>query len=344
MRKIQSDAYMIASLYRDFIAEDKLCSSEHTMKEHKVSMGLFLRFLKERYHINIENFTREVFERERLEEFVDWTISIRHCSPATANIRLSSLRAFIRYIAMKDASYHWLYLSSTSIKRRRDEKLRYVEPLSEAAVQCLLHTPDITTESGLKYVTLMSMLYTTATRLNEILSLKVSDLQLDKTPAYVKVLGKGRKSRVVYFPPKLVALLRKYIARFHVKGEEECYLFYSKQRDAYSKLSEEGVNKQLKKYAKLAHDVCPEVPLTLHSHQFRHSCATHALEHHMSVFQISKMLGHSSVDTTMTYLGITPKMREEAMLKIEKLYDTNAPKIKPQWLGKGKDIAALFEL
>lgn len=340
MKNIKTEADIIATFFRDFIEEDKACSSEHTMKGHKVSMKLYLQFLKSKHHINMENFTKGVFDAKLLEEYVDWIITARHGSPATANIRLASIRAFIKYIAMRDASYQWIYLASRSIKRRRDEQLRYVEPLSEEAVQCLLQTPGTSTESGLKYSTLMSILYSTATRLNEVLSIKVDELQLDKTPAYVKVMGKGRRSRVIYFPPKLVALLRKYLSRFHGQRMEG-YLFYAKQRGIYTKLSGEGVNKQLKAYAKVAHEICPDVPLTLHSHQFRHSWATHALEHHMSIFQISKMLGHSSVNTTMTYLGITPMMKEEAMQKIESIY---TPKVKARWSGREKELEYIFEL
>ena len=56
--------------------------------------------------------------------------------------------------------------------------------------------------------------------------------------------------------------------------------------------------------------------------------ATHCLDDGMNVFQISKMLGHKSVGTTMTYLGMTVAMTEDAVRKVE---STTARSVKPKW-------------
>ena len=188
----------------------------------------------------------------------------------------------------------------------------------------------------------MVFLYTTATRLDEVLSIKVGELHMEQTPAHVTVIGKGRVSRTLFLPEKLLKYLRKYIAMQHGnRPDPDALLFYSKHKGDRVKQSEEGVNKQLRKYAAIAHASCDEVPLDLHSHQFRHSAATHALENNMSVFQISKMLGHKSVTTTMAYLGITPKIREDAVRKIESGLQVCES---PIWKGKTSALQAAFGL
>ena len=120
-----------------------------------------------------------------------------------------------------------------------------------------------------------------------------------------------------------------YIRLEHGSGPDpDAYLFFYQSKGLFTKPSERGVNKQLEKYALLAREMCPEVPKHIHSHQFRHSMATHCLDDGMNVFQISKMLGHKSVGTTMTYLGMTVAMTEDAVKKVE---STKARSVKPKW-------------
>ena len=146
---------------------------------------------------------------------------------------------------------------------------------------------------------------------------------------HVTIIGKGRKARTVYIMSSVVPIIRKYIRSEHgSRPDPDAYLFFSQSKGLFAKPSERGVNKQLEKYSLMAREICPEVPKHIHSHQFRHSMATHCLEDGMNVFQISKMLGHKSVGTTMTYLGMTVAMTEDAVKKVE---STTARSVKPKW-------------
>ena len=186
----------------------------------------------------------------------------------------------------------------------------------------------------------MSVLYTTAIRIDELLSIKIKDLHLDCTKPWVTVVGKGRKARTVYLPSKTVKLITKYIEleysnSVHLDG----YLFFSPIKGYFFKASARGINKQIKKYAVIAKQQCSEVPSDVHCHQFRHSSATYCLENKMRIEQVSKMLGHQNIKTTMDYIGITDKMREEA---IENLEDNATKIIKPLWKKDDKKLAELF--
>lgn len=98
---------------------------------------------------------------------------------------------------------------------------------------------------------------------------------------------------------------------------KEDYLFFSPISGKGSKLSQQAVFKLLRKYAASAHEKCGDVPLDLHAHQFRHAKATHWLEDGMNIVQISFLLGHSSVETTMVYLDITTEQEMKALETIE---------------------------
>ena len=84
----------------------------------------------------------------------------------------------------------------------------------------------------------------------------------------------------------------------------------------------------LKKYAKTAHEICPDVPLTIHAHQFRHAKASHWLEDGMNIVQISFLLGHEQLQTTMVYMDITLEQEAKALATLE---SENEKKIQPKW-------------
>ena len=84
----------------------------------------------------------------------------------------------------------------------------------------------------------------------------------------------------------------------------------------------------LRKYAKAAHEVCGDVPLGLHAHQFRHGKASHWLEDGMNIVQISFLLGHEQLQTTMVYLDIMAEEKAKALATLE---DENDKKVCAKW-------------
>jgi site-specific recombinase XerD len=93
-------------------------------------------------------------------------------------------------------------------------------------------------------------------------------------------------------------------------------------------MSQTAVNKQLKKHAGAAHEMCDEVPRDLHAHQLRHAKASHWLEDGMNIVQISFLLGHEQLQTTMVYLDITLEQELKALATFE---DENDKKVSKKW-------------
>ncbi len=175
----------------------------------------------------------------------------------------------------------------------------------------------------------MIIIYSTAARIGEILSLKTKQLHLDAQKSNATIIGKGSKIRTLYLLPKAVAHLKKYLKEFHGDTPNpEAYVFYSRNTGVYGKLSQTAVNKQLKKHARAAHEMCNEVPQDLHAHQLRHAKATHWLEDGMNIIQISFLLGHEQLQTTMIYMDITIEQEFKALATLE---DENDKKIPKKW-------------
>ncbi|WP_415843196.1 tyrosine-type recombinase/integrase [[Clostridium] scindens] len=96
----------------------------------------------------------------------------------------------------------------------------------------------------------------------------------------------------------------------------------------YGKMTQPAVARILKKHARTAHEACKDVPLGLHAHQLRHAKASHWLEDGMNVLQISFLLGHERLETTMKYLDITTADEARAIATLENENDKN---VLPKW-------------
>ncbi|MGI6064848.1 tyrosine-type recombinase/integrase [Blautia sp.] len=89
--------------------------------------------------------------------------------------------------------------------------------------------------------------------------------------------------------------------------------------------------KRIKICAETAHERCPDVPLDAHAHQFRHAKASHWLEDGINVVQVSFLLGHEQLETTMRYLDITTEDKIKALATLEDETQKTIPK---KWKNK----------
>ena len=333
-------ALALAKTFAVFLDENEGKRSDCTLTGYRVAMKSFASFAAERLGATMQNFDFTYFTEANVSRFLEWMQDKKGATPQTCNLRLCQLRAFLKY-ASKDPEVLPYYLSLRRIVRYVTEnRTRVVEPLSKNTIQAIMAAPGTSTKTGLRYTLMLAMFYTMALRVGEILSIRIRDIVLTTNKPYVTVVGKGRKARVVYFMSATLKLLRKYIVQEHGKTPNpDAYLFFSRTGGPFTMSSARGVNKQLKVYALAVGKSCAEAPSHVHSHQFRHSMATHLLEDGMNVFQISKMLGHESVDTTMNYLGVTVSMTESAIKKVE---STAVRNVRPIWPRNHAQLQDLF--
>jgi site-specific recombinase XerD len=336
MMKANKESILLAQRIHTFLSDyvpSQKSQSEHTLKSYEYAISLYIGFLETEKGIRPEKLCGDNFNQYMIEEWLKWLVDKRGCSPGTCNNRLSSLRGFLKYLGERDISMLYLYEAATTIQRRK-EPYRKIQGMSKRAVQALMAVPDVSTTAGQRDLTLIVTMYNTAARLDEILSMKVGQLHLDARKPYVTVIGKGDKIRTLYLLPKAVAHIRKYLREQHgTAPDENAYVFYSRNTGSHGKLSQTAVNKRLKLHAIEAHKLCAEIPETLHAHQLRHAKASHWLEDGMNIVQISFLLGHEQVETTMVYLDVTTGQERRALATLEDENDRNVSK---KWkTGKG---------
>ena len=157
----------------------------------------------------------------------------------------------------------------------------------------------------------------------------VSFLHLEAEKPYITVIGKGDKIRTLYLTPKAAAHLEKYLADHHGNTPNpDALVFFSRNVGLFGKMSQTAVSKRLAIHASAAHKICREVPLGLHAHQLRHAKASHWLENGMNIVQISFLLGHEQLNTTMVYLDISTEEEAKALATLE---DENDKTVSKKW-------------
>lgn len=342
MKKAKNEALMLAKYIHNWICiytPSIRSNSQHTIRSYTVTLSLFVSFLEKEKKIVPSSLNYECFSKAYIEEWILWLQQNRNCCRETCNSRIAALRAFLKYLAEQDLTFLSLYQNATLIPRQKTIRKK-ITGMSKNAIKTLMSMPDPSTKTGQRDLVLLVVLYCTAARIDEVLSIKIGQLHLDANKPYITVIGKGGKIRTLYLLPKAVAHLKKYLREFHAaEPNPEAYVFYSRNKGTLGKMCSEGVNKQLKKYAAAAHGICNEVPSGLHAHQIRHAKASHWLEDGMNIVQISFLLGHANLQTTMIYLDITTEQESKALATLEDEEQQNIPK---KWKVQSNRLAAFL--
>jgi site-specific recombinase XerD len=277
---------------------------------------MYCRFLKQASRVRFADISFDHVKRDSVMSFIQW-LHDRGCSASTCNLRLSSLKSLLKYCADEDIGLISVYQEVKRVPLMKMAR-KPVSYMSQTAVKALLAQPDSKTAKGMRNRMILILLYDTGVRIQELLDLKVSDLQLDANNPFVVVTGKGSKTRSVPLMDKTVSHLRAYLKRFHVHLEEATEpLFYSIRTGVPRKLSTDAVAVMLKNCGKVARKTCSDVPERVHPHLFRHTRATDLYKAGMPLSYVAEFLGHVNVNTTDIYASADVEMLRKALEKAD---------------------------
>lgn len=147
---------------------------------------------------------------------------------------------------------------------------------------------------------IIEVLYSTGVRCAELSGIKLSDINGDE----ILVLGKGNKERIVYLNARALVAVKKLIEDRDYESE---YLFCSER--GHRQLKNSSIQSIVKSIGKRAGVT------NVHPHRFRRTAATHALNRGMPIEQVSRMLGHASIETTTIYARSTTENVKESHKK-----------------------------
>jgi site-specific recombinase XerD len=166
--------------------------------------------------------------------------------------------------------------------------------------------------AGRRDAVLLSLLYDTGARVQELCDLVVSDVRIQQL-ATVRLTGKGNKSRIVPIMNPMSSLLSQYLQENGLDKPQasEYPVFFNRSK---AKLTREGVAYIVAKYVALAKIVSPGMfPDKVSPHCFRHGKAMHLLQSGVNLIYIRDLLGHVDVKTTEVYARIDGEMKRKAL-------------------------------
>ena len=219
-------------------------------------------------------------------------------SKRTVRNHISALRSFYQFCQSRN------YLNNNPFRNLTLPKLEKKLPvfLSQEELIQLLEAPlklEISSPHAemirVRDRIIMELLYGGGLRVSEVVGLNHGDLDLSKS--LVRILGKGRKERVVPIPERTSSLLISFRENFCLDASSSSPLFTSSKAQ---RLTSRNVQLRLKKYlafCQLPQDVTP--------HKLRHSFATHLLDNGADLRSVQELLGHSSLSTTQVYTHVS---------------------------------------
>ena len=301
--------------------------SSKTIESYETGLSLFLDFLESEKLIRINEFDETCFKRDVIEDWLTWLSNKRNNTKRTRDQRLAIIRSMLGYLKSKDRNLAVKYLDVCEIRSMSHGCGKKVEGIDKKTMKALFAAIDCTTRTGKRDYALFTFMYDTGCRIGEELSIKIKDLYIDVATPYVIVRGKGDKKRPLILSEKTVEIIKLYIQMFFgYSPNPEGYLFYSSHGGIFKQMSEDAINDRLYRISKKANKECTKVPLRMHCHQIRHSAASHWLQDDINIAQISRYLGHESLETTRIYLGISREELEKALAKRENLIDDQKKK------------------
>lgn len=227
----------------------------------------------------------------------------------TQNYYLIALRNLLAYFSEKDI----VSLPAGKIKLPKlTDKDKAIKFLNFAQVEHLMEMPDISKPDGLRDRAMLEILFSTGMRVSELTSLNIRSFNvqgiIDKkiTELELGISGKGGSMRTIYFSPRALEWLGKYL-----KTRQDMYspLFINYKNgndDNDHRLTPRSIERMVRKNTSMA-----GLPVDATPHTLRHSFATDLLQQGADMRSVQELLGHKNIITTQIYTHVTnPQLRD----------------------------------
>ncbi len=301
--------------------------SRNTIVSYRDVIKQLLIFLKLTYNLKPEKLTLSDITKDKIINFLDWLENTKGVSIRTRNQRLAAIHSFYHYAQIENPNILFESQKILGLTFKKYSK-NSIDFLESSCIKIFLAQPDTRTHKGLRDCAILTLLYDSGARVQELINIKVSDIRLT-SPATLKLTGKGDKCRIIPLMNKTQELLGVYMANFNLleRGKQDFPLFHNSRLSPFTR---PGIAYILKKYYQVSKVKSPELPWIekIHPHVFRHSKAIHMLEAGVPLIYIRDYLGHVSITTTEIYLRSENKLKR---LALEKMYADVESQSTPQW-------------
>ena len=262
-----------------------------------------IRKLRDYADSEMENLGPLEITYENLQEYL-FQLSKKKFSERTQARWISSIKAFFKYLVDDEVRTD----NPSSLLEGPKLGLYLPDTLSFDDVEKIISAIDISTDLGRRNHCMIEVLYGCGLRVSELIDLKISNINFKEL--YLKVDGKGDKSRFVPLANWTSKLIKEYISevrsKYKINKKCEDILFLNSRGSAMSRVIVFIIIKELTEKAGINKKISP--------HTFRHSFATHLLQNGADLRYIQEMLGHSSITTTEIYTHLKNEELRDVIL------------------------------
>ena len=306
---------LLARFFTEYLPKSMNASS-NTIISYKCAFRLLFQFLDEETELEIDHISFSVLDFDLMTKFFDWLVETRKNSRTTAKQRMGALTSFADYAECRNIEAGYIFknsLGKISKKSFRRVKGKQRCSFTRKELEVLLSLPDPSEKLGWRDLVLLSVMYSSGARAQEICDLTVKDITHDeKGNAILTFVGKGGKARRVKITTDASQLLDKYIATRKIASKPNRHVFPSQRNEHLSVPAVEEIFDKYTAKAKVMHpDLFCHGPYT--PHVMRHTTATHLIEAGVPLAVVKNILGHASIQTTQIYLDISQQTVDRSM-------------------------------
>ena len=230
--------------------------SLNTIISYRDAIRLFLLYLQDHKKVAPSQITVRDICAKNIMDFLNEIQESRSNSAVTRNGRLAAIRSFVNYLLLMEPTLSFDLQAVLVIPVKRTN-LRVLDFLTHEEMDAVIAASDERTWSGKRDRILFETMYNTGARVSEIVGIKVSDVKLNPGGT-VRIMGKGRKERVLPLWKSTAKVLSKWISVNHLDGSDA---LFANARGTH--MTRSGVEKRLRDLVRKASDICPS-PLCQH--------------------------------------------------------------------------------
>lgn len=270
--------------------------SAHTVLNYRLDLEDFSKFLEDKPADSVDYLTL----RKYLALLKEKNLSSRSVAR-----KLATLRSFFKFLTREGLLKANPVTSLSSPKQDKHLPSFMTEEEVSRIIQSAF-AKDKEDERGLRDRAILETFYSTGIRISELVGLDKESI--DFIGGVVKVLGKGKKERMVPIGEIALSAIRSYLDK---RKKDRDALFLNKN---HTRITDRGVRNIVKKYLKAA-----SIRTGISAHTFRHSFATHMLNRGADLRSVQELLGHANLSTTQIYTHLTTD-------KLKSVYDKAHPR------------------
>ena len=281
----------LRSFFNFLIIEKGL--SKNTVKAYETDIKGFIKWVNKNNKQSLLS-----IKESRVNQYISYLFSLKLKS-SSVNRKISSLKSFYLFLLKKKLIRYSPFSEVISPKQEK-----YLPAsMSESEVEKLLNSPDVSKDIEQRDKAMIEMLYATGMRISELVNLKITDIDMNRS--VIKVMGKGSKERLIPFGESASEALFNYLKIRKDSSSKEVFI-----SNRGKKITRVAFWQRIKVYL-----LRENLKISISPHTLRHAFATHLLNRGADLRSVQLLLGHSDLSTTQIYTHIAKQRLGDVLKK-----------------------------